>query len=345
MSHPAILSIGTAVPDTYYDQMEICDRLAPAFNSHRAPAVFRATEIEGRYVSVADLEWLVDNPSNGERMQAYMENAVPIGIRAIEQAFEDTDLTPGDIDNFIVASCTGVDTPGLDVKIAEALGMSPYLRRATIVGMGCQALMPSLFQASNAVVAHPQAKVLVLTLELCTLHFQQGRTLKNMLGSALFADGASAAVIANGNSPGPRMLDSLTFSNYNTQKEMAFNPGDRGYQIVLTGRIPDLVGEQVPPLVNRLLKRNNLDITDVNHWIVHPGGMRILDCVEEGLRLTNDDLRHSRTILNKHGNMSSATLLFVLKRTIEKEKPAAGEYGVMLGFGPGLTIEAGLIQW
>ena len=346
MAYPSILGVGTAVPDSRYEQMHICSRLSPAFdNSHRAPAVFRATEIDGRHSVVDELDWLVANPSNGERMVAYITQALPLGVRAIERALADSPWSPADIDNLIVASCTGVDCPGLDVRIAESLGMSSYLRRATIVGMGCQALLPSLYQASNAVRVRPEARVLVLTLELCTLHFQQGRSLKNMLGSALFADGASAVVIGNGNRPGPQLLDSMTFSDYQSQEEMSFHPGDTGYQIVLSGKIPKLIGARIGYLMDRFLSPRQLQVEDISHWVVHPGGMAILDQVEQQLELPETALAHSRAVLRQYGNMSSATLLFVLQRTIEQSQPAAGEYGILLGFGPGLTIELGLLRW
>ena len=253
MTKPAILSIGTAVPRNHYTQTYICDNLQPAFQSHRAPAVFRATGIDARYCAVDDLTWLVENPGIEERLTEYMAHAVPLGAAAIKEALQQVGLAAEEIDHLIVASCTGIDTPGLDVKIAEKLEMSPYLRRSTIIGMGCQALLPSLYQAANVVQVKPNSNVVVLTLELCTLHSQHGRTLKNMLGSALFADGASAAVVGqrNGATAGPRLLDSLTYSTYDTQEEMAFHPGDTGYQIVLTGRIPALVGKNVPPLVQK----------------------------------------------------------------------------------------------
>ncbi|HXV98571.1 MAG TPA: hypothetical protein VEC93_09115, partial [Anaerolineae bacterium] len=313
MTHPTILGIGTALPKNCYDQMDICTSLSPGFNSHRAPAVFQATEIETRHSVLDDLTWLLANPGNGDRLKAYMAQALPLGVEAIQQALDQAQLAPAEVDDLVVASCTGVDTPSLDVKIAEAMGMSPYLRRSSIVGMGCQALMPSLYQAANAVLAQPQRRVVVLTLELCTLHFQQGRTLKNMLGSALFADGASAVVIGNGGQPGPRLLDSLTYSDYQTQDNMTFHPGDTGYQIALSNDIPDLIGEQTPPLVDCLLARHQLCRNDVSQWVVHPGGMKILDSVEETLALSPQALQHSRTILRQCGNMSSATLLFVLK--------------------------------
>ena len=366
MTHPSILSIGTAVPRNHYDQSYICNNLMPALNSRRAPAVFRATDIEARHSVVDDLSWLVDNPGNGERLGAYMTRALPLGVAAIERALEQAQMLPEEVDHLIVASCTGVDTPGLDVKISEAMGMSPYLRRATLVGMGCQALLPSLYQAANIVQLQPSAAVVVLTLELCTLHFQHGRTLKNMLGSALFGDGASAAVVgtsngvvnidtihsnavfsgvSNGTEPQPQLLDTLTYSNYQNQKDLAFHPGDTGYQIVLSGRIPELIGNQVPPLIDQLLTRNDLYRNQISHWVVHPGGMKILDEVEAGLDLEDGTLDVSRDVLREYGNMSSATLLFVLRKLMTQHRPQPGDYGILVGLGPGVTIELGLLRW
>jgi len=345
VTEPAILGLGTAVPNNRYDQMKIAHSLAPAFNSHRAPAVFRATEVETRHCVLQDLDWLVANPNNGARLQAYMTHAVPLGVEAIEQALQTAQINPAEVDNLIIVSCTGVDTPGLDVRIADAMGMSPYLRRATLVGMGCQALLPALYQAQNIILVEPQSKVVILTLELCTLHFQHGKTLKNILGSALFADGASATVVGNDAGSGPRLLDSLTYCDYQTQEELSFRPGDTGYQISLTGRIPELLAAQVPPLVDRFLSQHALTREEIIHWAVHPGGLRILDCVEAALGLPQNQFDHARAIFRRYGNMSSATLLFVLNRIIKHAKPATGDYGLLIGFGPGLTIEIGLIQW
>jgi predicted naringenin-chalcone synthase len=346
MTQPSILGIGTAIPDNHYEQMEICANLSSAFdNSHRAPAVFRASDVETRHSVVENLNWLVANPSNSDRLRAYMTHALPLGVKAIEQTLNQVQLAPTEIDDFIVVSCTGVDTPGLDIKIAEAMGMSPYLRRATLVGMGCQALIPALYQAANILQGQPESRVLVLTLELCTLHFQHGRTLKNMLGSALFADGASAVVIGNGSNQGLCLLDTLTYSDYQTQEELSFHPGDTGYQIHLSARIPNLLGTHVPHVVARILSRHKLQLSDITHWMVHPGGMKILDCVEEALGLPKNALQHSRAILRQYGNMSSATLLFVLERVMDQAQPLTNDYGILIGFGPGLTIEVGLIQW
>ena len=150
MTRPTIIGLGTALPKNCYEQTYVCTGLAPAFNSQRASAIFQATEIETRYSVIDDLNWLLANPGNGDRLKTYMAQALPLGVEAIQQALDQAQLVPAEVDDLIVASCTGVDTPSLDVKIAEAMGMSPYLRRSSLNGIG------RLVQAGHQrLAAHP----------------------------------------------------------------------------------------------------------------------------------------------------------------------------------------------
>ena len=342
----AILGLATAVPDYRYDQMELYEKfMAQIFNNRRAPAIFRATEIESRYSVIPDPAWLSPNPSAEERNERYMAEAPELAIKAIRAALDETGLAADEIDDFIVVSCTGFDTPGLDVLVAERMAMPPTMRRTAIIGMGCHGLLPGLHRAATAVQANPAAKILVLTLELCTLHLQHDGSIRNILGSALFGDGASAAIVGRAGDGPPRLRDSLTYSDYRTQREMAFHPGDHGYRIHLSTNIPKIIRMQLPELINQLLYRHQLQLSDVKHWIVHPGGAKILDYIEDVLELDGDELRHARAILRQYGNMSSATLLFVLQRLLQEDHPLPGEYGMLIGFGPGITIELCLVQW
>jgi len=352
MIEPAILGVATAVPPHQYEQMELYDKfMAHIFNNRRAPAIFRATEIDTRYSILPDPSWLTANPGAEERNHLYMQEAPTLATNAIQSALDKANLTLDDIDDFIVVSCTGFDTPGLDVLVAEKMNMSPLMRRTAIVGMGCHGLMPGLYRATTAVQARPNTKALVLTLELCTLHLQHDDSIRNILGSALFGDGASAAVIGQGGTSSsdtggaPKIIDSLTYSDYQTQKEMSFHPGNNGYKIHLSTNIPKIIRLQLPDLLAKLLHRNQLQLPDLKHWIVHPGGAKILDYIEEVMELDQNELQHARSILREYGNMSSATLLFVMDRLMQAEKPQPGDFGVMIGFGPGITIELGLVQW
>jgi alkylresorcinol/alkylpyrone synthase len=351
MIEPAILGVATAVPTHQYEQMELYDKfMAHIFNNRRAPAIFRATEIDTRYSVLPDPGWLAVNPGAEERNNVYMKEAPDLAVKAIQAALDKANLTLDDVDDLIVVSCTGFDTPGLDVLVAEKMNMSP-LRRTAIVGMGCHGLMPGLYRATTAVQARPNTKTLILTLELCTLHLQHDNNIRNILGSALFGDGASAAIV--GHDPAadslagaaPRIIDSLTYSNYQTQKEMSFHPGDHGYRIHLSTKIPKIIRVQLPDLVAKLLHRNQLQLSDLKHWIVHPGGAKILDYLEDVMELDQHELQHARAILREYGNMSSATLLFVMDRLMQVDKPQPGDFGLMIGFGPGITLELCLVQW
>ena len=362
MIQPEILGLATAVPAHRYDQMVLYEKfVAHIFNNRRAPAIFRATDIDVRYSVISDPMWLTPNPSAAARNELYMREAPQLGRQAIQSALDKANLDMADIDDFIVVSCTGLDTPGLDVLLADEMSMSPTLRRTAIIGMGCHGLLPGLHRATTAVQANPQAKVLILTLELCTLHLQHDSGIRNILGAALFGDGASAVIVGdaatmtNGSNGthrthghqrgGPRILDSMSYSDYQTQKEMSFHPGAHGYKIHLSTRIPKIIRLKLPDLLDQFFYRNQLQLHDIKHWIVHPGGAKILDYVEDVLELDQDELRHARAILREYGNMSSATLLFVLERLLKADPPAPGDYGLLVGFGPGVTIEVCLVQW
>jgi predicted naringenin-chalcone synthase len=342
---PALLGFATAVPDHRYAQMDLYHELMEdIFQNRRAPAIFRATQIETRYSAIEDPHWLAPNPSSSERHARYMAAAPPLGISAIEKALHVAQLEVDDIDEFVVVSCTGVDCPGLDVHIAAQLKMRPTIRRTAIVGMGCHALLPALHHAMLAVESNPNTKVLVLTLELCTLHLQHHNTLPNIIASALFADGASAVVIGVDDSS-PNLIDHMVYTDYSRPEEIAFHPSDTGYQIKLSTKIPQILAELLPPLLQRFLGPHHLKISDIQHWLVHPGGIKILEYVEASIGLPIGSFKHPRTVVKNYGNMSSATLLFVLEEHLRHESPVPGDYAVMLGFGPGLTVEFVLLRW
>ena len=192
----------------------------------------RASEIDTRYSVISDPTWLLPNPTAEARNDLYVTEAPKLAARVIENVLARAKLTVSEIDELIVVSCTGIDTPGLDVLVADQMAMPPTLRRTAIIGMGCHGLLPGLRHAAMAVKANPQAKVLVLTLELCTLHLQHESSIRNILGSALFGDGASAAIVgdvsARNGHVAPCLVDNMSYSDYQARGDMAFHPGDHG---------------------------------------------------------------------------------------------------------------------
>ncbi len=349
MLTPTLMSLATGVPAHQHPQMEIHDRwLSPYINSQRARAIFAAAEIETRYSVLAEADFLADEPGTKARNALFMQTARPLAATTICQALAKANLSPANIDHFLVISCTGFDNPGLDVILAGDLGMRPDLRRTAIIGMGCHAGLTGLDRAILEVTARPQSRVLILAVEFGTLHFQHGSSLENMVAGALFGDGLAAAVIGPDSAaigPQLRLLKTMTYSDYSTQDLMGFHLSDQGFQIHLAPRVPKVLREIVPNLVADFLGQSELTPADIRFWGLHPGGAKIIDYLGEALALSAEDLRYSRQVLRRYGNMSSATIFFVLDEIMRQGQPRPGDYALLLAFGPGLTIELCLGQW
>lgn len=347
MTNPAILSIATGVPAHRHEQMDLHDRwLEPYINSRRARAIFSAAQIETRYSVLPTVDFLADQPGTLARNDLYMAAARRLGARLIDRALTQANLTPSDIDHFIVISCTGFDTPGLDVILACDLEMRPDLRRSALIGMGCQAGLTGLDRALLELIARPKNHVLLLAVEFGTLHFQHGSTLENMVADAIFGDGLAAVVVGPARTlHGPDIISTMTFSNYAFQELMGFHISDLGYQIHLSTRVPKILRDIVPEQVDTFLAQSGLSRSDIKFWGLHPGGAKIIDCLGEALGLTDEILQYPRRILRQYGNMSSATIFFVLDDIIRQGRPQPGDFALLLTFGPGLTVELCLVQW
>jgi alkylresorcinol/alkylpyrone synthase len=364
MSEPFILGIGTAVPAQEYSQDEIFDRfLAPFFGERsvtrtifdNAGVGFRHTVVDGTYYG--------RERRTQERNERYLDEAIPLGEQAIRNCLQAAQISPREIDDFLVVSCTGIDTPGLDLLLAGRMGLRPDLDRTCVLGMGCYGAFPALQRARQAVSFDPGKKVLVLALELCSLHFQpQDKSIENVVSSALFSDGAAAVVVAGRENPIdsqetprdgsgwdyiplPGLVDSATYCDYQTFEHMSFHLTDHGFHMHLSAYVPDVLAAKIETVVDGLLEKYQLDKDDVRFWGVHPGSSKILDYVASRLGLKQGDLNCSREVLYRYGNMSSATILFVLDEIQHHSQPRPGDWGFLMAFGPGLTLQAALVQW
>ena len=348
MAPPSILSLATGTPDNRHEQMDIHDRwLLPYINSQRARAIFAATEIDTRYSVLTDSGFLADEPGTQARNDLYMQTARPLSMEVINRALDQAALTAADIDHFLVISCTGFDCPGLDVLLAKDLAMRPDLRRSALIGMGCHAGLTGLDRAMLELAARPRSHALLLAVEFGTLHFQHGQSIENMVAGAIFGDGLAAVVIGPPTSASdrPHLLDTMTYTDHTTQDLMGFHLSDKGFQIHLATRVPKVLRAIVPKLVTDFLARSGLKKEDIRFWGIHPGGAKIVDYLGEALGLTENDLRYSRQVLRQYGNMSSVTIFFVLDEIMRHGSPRPGDYALLQGFGPGLTIELCLIRW
>ena len=349
MNLPAITALATGVPETRYSQREIFDYMESVFErKNSARAIFERAGVDFRHM-VVDEAFYGQEQRTGARNERYLAHAVPLGEATIRRCLASARLDPTAVTDFLVVSCTGLDIPGLDLRLAARLGMRPELRRTCVLGMGCYAAFPALLRASEAVAQRAGRTALVLALELCSLHWQAEDSLENIVVSALFADGAAAALIqeapSSPNGTGPRLLDSATFCDYSTSEHMAFHVTDYGFRMRLSAYVPEILAANIEDFVDGLLGRNDLRRGDVSFWGIHPGGSKILDSIQARLGLTEVQMDYSRAVLRRYGNMSSPTILFVLEDIQCRGQPAPGDYGVLLAFGPGLTMESALIQW
>ncbi|MGI8752963.1 MAG: type III polyketide synthase [Acidimicrobiales bacterium] len=284
--------------------------------------------------------------STGRRMARYVDEAVPLGARAVSDALEAAGVAAGDVGLLAVVSCTGYATPGVDIRLAADLGFADSVQRLLIGHMGCYGALPGLSAVSDHVVARGRPAVL-LCVELASLHIQPPtEDLEQVVAHSLFSDAAAAVVVEPGSSSGGdgwEIVDVAARTDVSTAALMTWDVTDLGFRMGLSRRVPDVLAVHVASLVEDLLARNGVPVDDVQAWAVHPGGPRILDVVAEQLHLADDALGASRLVLAQHGNCSSATTLLVLDE-IRRWPLRPGGHVVTLAFGPGLTLYGALLR-
>jgi alkylresorcinol/alkylpyrone synthase len=287
---------------------------------------------------------LVEDPSGWTtqaRMQRYLTEAMPLGKEAVTAAMTAAGIGPAEIGLFIVCSCTGYVSPGLDVMLARDLGMAPDTRRLLIGHMGCFAALPGLDAAADFVTVHRRPAML-LCAELTSLHLQPAtRDAEQIVVHALFSD-AAAAVALLPDAPGLRVRGFASTTDHSRAEDMRWDITDHGFRMRLSPRVPEVLAMHVRRLVEDLLAGEGLNVSDVDGWAVHPGGPRVLSVVREQLGLDAAALAASENTLAAHGNCSSATVLLALDR-LQRTVPGP-RHVVMLAFGPGLTLYAALLS-
>ncbi|WP_338244299.1 type III polyketide synthase [Aurantiacibacter hainanensis] len=343
-SAPRINAIATAVPDSDVHS-RYTDWAASQLADERKAALFRRMEARGgishRFSVLSGSDAALDfgsfymngeEPGTAARMQRYAAAAPDLAMRAVE-GLPDTD----GVTHIVIASCTGFMAPGLDQLIARRLGLPAEVERVSIGFMGCYAGITLLRTAAHIVRSDPSARVLAIAVELCTLHLQETDDIESLLAMGQFADGA-AAVIVSAEGSGVALGESLSLALDESDELITWTIGDRGFAMHLSGEVPGRLADALENSHTQAKIRGN-DAPDV--WAVHPGGRSVLDAVERGLSLPAEALAASRGVLDEFGNMSSATVLFVLER-LSRERP---RNGVALAFGPGLAMEGLRFDW
>ncbi|MGE5663506.1 MAG: type III polyketide synthase [Deltaproteobacteria bacterium] len=289
------------------------------------------------------------SPGTGARNEIFARESRRLSVALARRAIDGCPgIGPNDVTHVVTASCTGFYNPGPDYHIVRDLGIPPSAQRYHLGFMGCYAAFPALRMASQFCEANPEAVVLVMCLELCSLHLQLKAEEDSLLANSLFADGAGAAIVS-AREPAPgrsafRIGDFHSTLVTSGEQDMAWRIGDHGFDIALSSYVPKIIGANIRHFIEPSLARGGVAPGNVGTWAVHPGGKAIIDQVQGSLGLAPEQVRTSREVLRDYGNMSSATIFFVLRDILRQPSPATGDNVCAMAFGPGLTVEMALLE-
>src|SRR5690606_24909 len=358
-----VTAFGVANPPHRVSQSGLADFMVKVMQlnpkeERKLRAVFRSSGIDyrysvlGDYTKLSDFTFFPNNhgleslPSTGERMEQFRRHAARLSIQAVRNAFGDK-YRGRDISHLITVCCTGMYAPGLDYEIIKECGLPQTMHRIALNFMGCYAAISALRTAEAFCQADRNARVLIVCTELCSLHFQQEFNEDNLLANGLFGDGSAALIMESAASSWPafRLRGFRSVLLPDGERDMAWNVGNRGFEMKLTSYVPELIGDGIRQLAMACLAQTGLRMEDISYFAIHPGGKRILEMVEKQLGIQRDSNRFSHEILRCFGNMSSPTVLFVLRRIYENLSSSDhGKYVLSFAFGPGLTMESMMLQ-
>ncbi len=352
-SAPEITAVGLALPPNYAEQEVLTAALREHWtrkygNSRRLNGFHRAVSVRGRHLALP----LTDYPALdtfAKSNQAWIKAAGEVGEAAMHSALDRAGLAPADIDHLFFVTVTGISTPSVETRIINRLGMRPTVKRTPIFGLGCVAGAAGVARASDYVRAFPGHTALLLSVELCSLTLQHDDlSPANLIASGLFGDGAAAVVIAGAQRPasgGPRVIATRSVLYPDTERLMGWDIVDSGFKVILSPRVPDVVEQNLGADVDGFLAEQGLERGAIRHWIAHTGGPKVLRAIESALSLPCDALERSWRSLRDIGNLSSASVLFVLADLLAAGQAKAGEYGLLMAMGPGFCSELVLLGW
>ncbi len=343
---PRLVSLATAVPPIDFPQGEVTRRAAKLFGVRSeayawlAP-IYENAAIDTRH-SCKPFDWFLEDHSFGERNDAFIEHATALLAEAAGAALEQAGLQAADIDAIVTVCTTGVATPSLDARLMQQMGFRTDVERTPVFGLGCAGGVIGLARAAQLARAKPASRVLLLVVELCALTFRhRDRSKSALIATALFGDGAAAAVVScrpEDAAGAPRLGPAGEHTWPETLDVMGWDVDGDGLKVVLSRDIPTLVREELRPVVDAFLAKHGGDLNDIAGFVCHPGGAKVMDAIEDCFGLQRGDLRHTRAVLREHGNMSAATVLFVLRRALDH---GARGPQLLTTMGPGFT--AGLM--
>lgn len=363
---PTIRSVATAVPPYAVPQDVVREmaraHFASAFHDiDRYMPVFRHAKIDQRYFA-APPEWFMTPRSFKECNDLFIQVATGLAEQSARSCLASAGVDPAEVDHLVFVSTTGLAAPSLDAALINQLGMGCHTKRTPIWGLGCAGGVGGLARAYEYARAFPNQRVLLLSVELCSVTFQwNDHSKRNLIAASLFADGA-AAVLVEGDQvarqgagetsggqlaslPSPvSILGTQSTLWPDTRQVMGWDIVDTGMRVVFSSRIPSIVQTLMRDNVAEFLAPYGLTIDDIGHWVLHPGGAKVITSYESALGIDPERLQHTREALRRYGNMSSATVFFVLEQFLQQRSIAPGEYGILAVLGPGFSCELALVQ-
>jgi predicted naringenin-chalcone synthase len=349
-----IIASGTALPSYKYSQLQLAQFMTDlhgleAEEKRKLEILYERSGIKSRYSVLKDFGLNINErtffpntrnlepfPSLEQRMDVFLKEAHLLAKQAIDEAIKGN-CSVKEITHLITVSCTGLSAPGLDIQLVQSMNFSSDIERTSVNFMGCYAAIHALKMADYICKSNSNAKVLVVCVELCTLHFQKTQDKDNIAANLLFADGAAAVLIQSINKNGLKIEGFSSELALEGKADMAWHLSSKGFLMTLSAYIPQLIEKGFEPLVNKALQKLQLQKSNIDYWAIHPGGRKILEVIQQDLKLNNKQIEDSFHVLSQYGNMSSPTVLFVLKEIIQKIKPEERIFSA--AFGPGLTIE------
>ena len=311
----------------------------------KAIKIFEGAGVDKRY-SIMDPIEVFTQISFENRNDIYIREVIELGEKVVKKALEKAGWSPDSLDYIITVSCTGIMIPSLDAYLINKLKLRQDIVRLPVTEMGCVAGVSGIIYAKKFLQANPNKRAMVIAVESPTATFQlDDFSMANIVSAAIFGDGAACVLLSSYDSDeGPEIIAEEMYHFYDNEHMMGFKLTNSGLQMVLDIEVPDTIATHFPNIIHPFLTKNQLKIADIDHLIFHPGGKKIVQLVEELFADLGKDLDDTKEVLRLYGNMSSATVLYVLERFLDK-KPAKGEKALMLSFGPGFTAQRVLLQF
>ncbi|MDW8238488.1 MAG: 3-oxoacyl-[acyl-carrier-protein] synthase III C-terminal domain-containing protein [Acidobacteriota bacterium] len=348
---PRIVSIATAVPPYRYSQTELKRHYATLHREHpetlAALSIFDHAGVEYRHLSFP-VEYYLAGPSYEQRNDDFVKRALSLSEQAIGSCLRQANVAPEQVSQIISVTTTGLATPSLEAMLVELIPFSREVQRTPLFGVGCAGGAVGLARTSHLLRSSPKDFAILLSVELCAQTFIAADHSKlGVVAASLFGDGAAAALLAGDSShlDGPLCVGAQSVLFPNTHDIMGWRFTSDGMQLVLSPRLPALVKRVMPPVIRDFLSIHHRSLTDIRFWIFHPGSRKVLDAYEESLELQPHHLYWSRHFLGEYGNLSSASVLFILHDVMRRGQPQRGDYGLVVGVGPGFSAELILLQW